>query len=229
MTETFPRIEPLGDSALRVALGESIDLALNRRVQALAGRLSQAAPPGVGEVVSAYASLTVHFDLMRIDYFEVKAWVETLLDGLAEQPQHPARVVEIPVLYGGEHGPDLAFVAQHSGLTESEVVAIHSGGEYPVYMMGFTPGFAYLGGLDARIAAPRLPAPRSSVPAGSVGIAGQQTGVYSLESPGGWRLIGWTPLRLFDPSADPPTLLQAGDVVRFVAVSAQGRVSSRPG
>lgn len=225
MAGYYPRIEPLGDSALRVALGESIDLLLNRQVQALAERLRQGAPAGVGEVVSAYASLTVHFDLMRIDYNQAAGWIEPLLAGLAAAPARPARRdaehpnrVEIPVIYGGEHGPDLAFVAQHSGLSEAEVIAIHSAGEYPVYMMGFTPGFPYLGGLDARIAAPRLPSPRSAVPAGSVGIAGQQTGVYSLQSPGGWRLIGWTPLRLFDPAADPPALLCAGEVVRFVAI-----------
>jgi len=223
MTDHFAHIVPLGDSAVRVALGERIDPALNQQVRALAQRLSQSAPPGVTEAVGAYASLTVHFDLMRLDTSRVTAWIEPLLGGLEQQParqvaEHPPRMVEIPVHYGGEHGPDLAFVAQHAGLTEAEVVAIHSAGAYPVYMMGFTPGFPYLGGLDARIAAPRLPSPRSAVPAGSVGIAGQQTGIYSLPSPGGWRLIGWAPLRLFDPAADPPALLQAGDVVRFVAL-----------
>ncbi len=226
MDNSFPRIQPLGDSAVQVALGETIDLALNRRVQALAFRLeggqgrmpsapadrqsAPARPDGVGEVVPAYASLVVHFDLMRIDYDAVVGWIRAQLEGLDERSLPAPRRVEIPVLYGGAYGPDLDFVARHNGLTPAEVVAIHSAGEYPVYMLGFMPGFPYLGGLDARITAPRLESPRSRVPAGSVGIAGSQTGIYPLDSPGGWRLIGWTPLRLFDPAADPPALLTRG-------------------
>ena len=257
MSDSFPRIQPLGDSAVQVVLRgpqgmlrdpqgvlrEMIDLGLNRRVQALAVRLGQSSarpegvggqgrmpsaptegqgalrPEGGGEAVPAYASLVVHFDLMRIDYQTVSGWIQAQLEGLEERGLPAARVVEIPVIYGGAHGPDLDFVARHNGLTPAEVVAIHSAGEYPVYMLGFTPGFPYLGGLDARIAAPRLETPRSRVPAGSVGIAGSQTGIYSLDSPGGWRLIGWTPLRLFDPAADPPALLNVGDVVKFRVMS----------
>ncbi len=126
------------------------------------------------------------------------------------------RRVEVPVVYGGEFGPDLEFVARHNGLSPEEVIRRHTARDYPVYLVGFTPGFPYLGGLDETIAAPRLSSPRPRVPAGSVGIAGQQTGIYSVDSPGGWRLIGWTPLRLFDPLRHPPALLAPGDVVRFV-------------
>ena len=134
-------------------------------------------------------------------------------------PSRSARVVRVPVCYGGAHGPDLEFVAAHAGLTTDEVVALHSAVAYLVYMLGFTPGFAYLGGMTERIAAPRLDSPRTRIPAGSVGIAGAQTGIYPIESPGGWRLIGRTPLRLFDPRSERPFLLAAGDRARFVPVS----------
>ena len=130
-----------------------------------------------------------------------------------------SRVVEIPVCYGGQYGPDLAFVAQHNGLTEEEVIALHVSGEYYIYMLGFAPGFPYLGGLPERIAAPRHEVPRASVPAGSVGIAGNQTGIYPVSTPGGWQLIGCTPLVLFRPSENPPSLLLPGDTVRFRAIS----------
>jgi KipI family sensor histidine kinase inhibitor len=130
------------------------------------------------------------------------------------------RRVEIPVKYGGEEGPDLGFVAAHNHLSEAEVIRMHASHEYPVYLMGFTPGFPYLGGLDPAIAAPRLSAPRSLVPGGSVGIAGEQTGIYPQDSPGGWRIIGRTRLRLFDLTRDPPFLLAPGDIVVFTPVPA---------
>ena len=128
------------------------------------------------------------------------------------------RVVEVPVVYGGEFGPDLDFVSLHTRLPVEEVIRLHSGGEYPVYMIGFTPGFPYLGGMDGRLASPRLETPRTRIPMGSVGIAGEQTGIYPQESPGGWRIIGRTPLRLFDLQREPPCLLSPGDVVRFVPI-----------
>ena len=131
----------------------------------------------------------------------------------------PGPLVEIPVCYGGDFGPDLAAVARHAGLSEAAVVELHSAAEYLVYMVGFAPGFPYLGGLDARLAMPRRPAPRPLVPAGAVGIAGAQTGIYSLPTPGGWQLIGRTPRRLFDAARTPPSLLQAGSRLRFVPIS----------
>jgi KipI family sensor histidine kinase inhibitor len=127
-------------------------------------------------------------------------------------------VIEVPTVYGGEFGPDLAFVASHSRLSEAEVVQIHSGTDYLVYMMGFSPGFPYLGGMSPRIATPRLKTPRTAIPAGSVGIAQEQTGVYPVESPGGWQLIGRTPARLFDAGRQPPVLVEAGDSIRFVPI-----------
>jgi len=165
--------------------------------------------------VPAYSSLAVIYDPTLIDFGGVKRAVEGVE---ASAESFEGELVEIPVVYGGEYGPDLEFVAKHSGLSVDEVIEIHSKPVYRVYFLGFLPGFAYLGGMDERIAAPRLERPRLKVPSGSVGIAGKQTGIYPIESPGGWRLIGRTPLRLFNPEKEPPTLLQPGDRVKFVPV-----------
>jgi inhibitor of KinA len=224
-------VVPVGDAALLVSFGERIDLEINRRVHALAQRLSQEPLDGFIESVPAYCSLLVHYDPLVVDYPAVLAWVvgnvEPLKPLITDPTDHfptfqtafQPRRVEIPTVYGGEDGPDLEFVAQYHHLTPEEVIRIHSGVDYPVYMLGFTPGFAYLGGLDARIVTPRLDQPRTRIPAGSVGIAGMQTGVYPLDTPGGWRIIGRTSLRLFDPLADPPALLAPGDIVRFIPIS----------
>jgi KipI family sensor histidine kinase inhibitor len=219
MEMSFPTFHPSGDAALLVTFGDRIDLATNRLAHALAARLSQAPLPGLGEAVAGYTTLLVHYDPLALDYEQVQAWVQARVGeasaaGTASSPE--PRRIEVPVIYGGERGPDLEFVARHNGLSPEEVVRRHTARDYPVYLVGFTPGFPYLGGLDETITAPRLPSPRSRVPAGSVGIAGQQTGIYSVDSPGGWRLIGWTPLALFDPGREPPSLLAPGDVVRFV-------------
>lgn len=216
-----PRLLASGDSAVLVVFGDEIDPALNRRVHALAAYLRAAALPGLGEAVPGYATLLVHYDPARLDETQVRARLAQALDVLAAEPAAaaPPRWFEIPVRYGGEAGPDLDFVAQHAGLTPDEVVGVHAGRDYLVYMMGFTPGFAYLGELDARIAVPRLETPRVRVPAGSVGLAGRQTGLYPIDSPGGWRLIGRTDAALFDLGREPPSLLAPGDRVRFVPVA----------
>lgn len=218
-----PRFQPAGDSALLVTFGEQIDLGLNRQAQALARALAEHPLSGLGEAVPGYATLLVHYDPLLLNYQDVIDWLSDLESqrlsaggALAYQP----RRVEIPVVYGGEAGPDLAFVAEHSRLPVDEVIRIHAGRDYPVFMMGFTPGFPYLGGMDPRIAAPRLATPRSRVPGGSVGIAGEQTGVYPVDSPGGWRIIGRTALKLFDPASEEPFRLAPGDLVRFVPVEA---------
>lgn len=211
-------ISPVGDSALLIELGNSIDLALNQRVHALARQLQAAQLPGICAIVPAYANLLVHYDPLLLDYEQVEHWALAMIEQpTAQLGAAVTRCIEIPVHYGGEAGPDLAHVAAHCGLSEAEVIARHSNAIYQVYMMGFTPGFAYLGGLDPTLATPRLATPRVRVPAGAVGIAGNQTGIYPVASPGGWQLIGQTPLHLFDPQADPPTLLAPGDEVRFVA------------
>ncbi len=218
---TWPRFQPAGDGALLVTFGDTIDLAANRQAhalaQAIARSLATTAPPGLGEAVPGYVTLLVHYDPLLLSYETVESYLRQNLS-TGEAPAHAPRRVEVPVVYGGESGPDLAFVAGHNGLSEAEVIRIHSARDYPVFMMGFTPGFPYLGGMDPAIAAPRLSSPRSRVPGGSVGIAGEQTGIYPLDSPGGWRIIGRTALRLFDPDRDPPFLLVPGDVIRFVPV-----------
>jgi KipI family sensor histidine kinase inhibitor len=210
-----PRLAPLGDSALLIVFGDRIDPALNRRALALAKALADL--PGVTDRVPAYASLALHYDPCVWSH---DGLVEAVTPYLADEGGAALedRRLRIPVCYGGEHGPDLDAVARHCGLAPDEVIARHSGGEYLVYFLGFTPGFAYLGGLDPALATPRRGAPRSSVPAGAVGIAGEQTGIYPQASPGGWRLIGRTPLRLFDPLREPPCVLAPGDRLRFVPI-----------
>jgi KipI family sensor histidine kinase inhibitor len=209
---------PAGDAALVVELGDLIDPVINRRVHQLTAVLRRAAVPGVLEVVPSYRSLLVYYDPLRLRLETLRARINEIHDTLGQAPATRARVVEIPTRYGGEYGPDLRDVAAHNGLSPDEVVAIHAGADYLVYMMGFSPGFTYLGGMSARIATPRLGTPRTLIPAGSVGIAQQQTGIYPTASPGGWRLIGRTPIALFDARRDPPTVLEPGDYLRFIPV-----------
>lgn len=206
-----------GEQGLVVEFGDSIDPAVNARVHRLARALAARGLEGVIEAVPTYRSVLVLFDPLVLPRERLASEVGVLLAAPAveEEPGARGNTVELPVLYGGEFGPDLAFVARHNGLSTDEVIAIHSSSAYLVYMLGFTPGFPYLGGMSSRLAAPRLPSPRTKVPSGSVGIAGSQAGVYPLESPGGWRLIGRTPVRLFDLEAERPFLLAPGDVVRF--------------
>lgn len=206
---------PLGDSAIVVRFGECIAPELYDRVRALAEYLDAHPLPGLVEYAPAFATVALFYDPLRWSCSEFCAEVQRIVAGLGGRSPSQPRVIEIPVCYGGEFGPDLAFVAEHNHVTEDEVVSIHAGGEYLTYMIGFAPGFPYLGGMSSRIAAPRRGSPRPRIPAGSVGIAGNQTGVYPIETPGGWQLIGRTPWKLFRPWEDPPSLLRAGDVVRF--------------
>jgi KipI family sensor histidine kinase inhibitor len=220
-----PTFEPLGDQALLLRWGEVANVEVNRRVHALAAKLRAARPPWLVDCVPAYASLAVFFDAASVRGNDptavVRDWLSTLVDGSDTQADAaPSRLVEIPVVYGGEHGPDLDDVAAASGLTAAQVIERHAQVEYLVAMLGFSPGFPYLLGLDPQLAVPRLATPRTRVPAGSVGIGGTQTGVYPNEGPGGWRLVGRTPQLLFDARRDPPALLLPGDRVRFVPVDA---------
>ena len=209
---------PAGDQALVVELGDAISPEINRRVRNLMLAVEKASFPGVLDLVPTYRSLLICYDPMTIAAPELEDSVRQVEVGLNEQALNKPRIVQIPTRYGEEHGPDLEFVAEQAGLTIPEVVSIHSGTDYLVYMMGFTPGFPYLGGLSERLVTPRLDTPRKEIPAGSVGIAEGQTGVYPVASPGGWRLIGRTPLQLFDPDREAPALLNAGDYVRFAPV-----------
>jgi inhibitor of KinA len=213
-------IRPLGDTALEIRLGEGIAPEVNRRVRAACAALERVAVRGVVEWVPSYTAVTVHYQPHVVRYPELCRAVEAAVVA-GENLEVPAgRVVTLPVLYGGEQGPDLKFVADHHGLSVDEVIELHSRPDYLVYMIGFAPGFPYLGGLPERLATPRLEKPRLSVPKGSVGIGGPQTGVYSVDSPGGWRLIGHTPVPLYDPQQERPALLEAGDQVRFRSVGA---------
>lgn len=225
------RVVPLGDRALIIQLGSTIDDATHRRVRAVSARLASSGVPGLIEVVPAFASVAVHYDptrapndmppvgAARSPYARFAAAVQAALANLGEESVPAPRTVEIPVRYGGDDGPDLGVVAAAHGLSADDVVSLHSGATYRVYMLGFAPGFAYLGGLPESLATPRRAEPRTAVPAGSVGIGGSQTGIYPLTTPGGWQIVGRTSLTLFDPRRTPPTLLAIGDIVRFRVVA----------
>jgi inhibitor of KinA len=208
------RVVDASDRALLLVFDDRISIAAHRDVLRLTPLLQSVR--GVTNVHPAYASILIDFDLLRIGRPDVERTAVELFARAAAAPLPEPRTVEIPVAYGGEWGPDLEAVAALTGHTPDEVVALHSSAEYLVYFLGFSPGFPYLGGLPESIAAPRLDTPRRRVPAGSVAIGGRQTGVYPMASPGGWRIIGRTALRLFDPDADPPVLLRMGDHVRFI-------------
>ena len=223
-------ILPLGDSAVAIVLGTRIDASTLRRVNALAAAIRKARGPGIEDVVPAYASVTVFFEPAQLaaggaaPLEAVRRLVESCAAGIADGSAAPAgapREIEVPVCYGGEHGPDLGEVATHCGLGPGDVIERHSGAAYEVYAIGFVPGFPYLGGLPPSLRTPRRVTPRTRVPAGSVGIGGSQTGVYPFATPGGWQIIGRTPLALFAAGRTPPALLRAGDRVRFRAISAE--------
>jgi inhibitor of KinA len=224
-------IMPLGDGALLVEFGTSISPRIHKKVKSLTNYLDKNSFPGMIEYVAAFTSVTVFYDPVTIlqstnEKKENKTAGEIVdrllreIIGKLDGTDHTvSRVVEIPVCYGGEFGPDLEFVARHNKLSPEKVIEIHTGGEYLVYMIGFAPGFPYLGGMSERIATPRRQSPRTSIPAGSVGIAGMQTGAYPISTPGGWQLIGRTPTALFRPQENPPSLLNAGDTVKFYSIS----------
>lgn len=217
---TYPRLVPAGDSAILIELGSEIDPDINSQVFALTDSVEAAEIAAVVELIPTYRSLLVSYDPIVSKYDEMRTRLDSFvneLDAIVEAAGE-SRIVELPVVYGGEDGPDLESVAEHAGLSVQEVIDIHSGVDYRVYMIGFAPGFPYLGGLDQRIATPRLKTPRISVPAGSVGIAESQTGVYPNASPGGWQLIGRTASALFDVTKSSPSLITPGSKVRFVPV-----------
>jgi len=218
------KIFPLSDSSVTIDFGSVIDEVVNTRVAQLFDYCRLNPFIGFTEAVPAYASLTIFYDVIQVRNAYPEAptafalaenYLARALENLNTATSESPKLIEIPVIYDGE---DLAFVAAHNHLTTEEVIEIHTAATYRVYMMGFLPGFAYMGGMDNRIATPRRPTPRTIVPAGSVGIAGQQTGIYPLASPGGWQLIGHTNTPLFNRNSETPTLLKAGDLVKFVRV-----------
>jgi inhibitor of KinA len=209
---------PLGDRAITIQFENIISLEVHEKVLAFIHHLHQLKVKGISEWVPAFNSVTVYYDPKTISYSEMTSVLKAAQEKKSDYRSSKKNLVEIPVCYGGELGPDLDQVARHTNLSTEEVIRIHSSKEYLVYLIGFAPGFPYLGGMDERIATPRHATPRREVKAGSVGIAGHQTGIYSLASPGGWQIIGHSSLSLFDVGREKPSLLQVGDLVRFSPV-----------
>lgn len=212
-------IETYGDRGLRIQLGDSISKETNERIRSLSALLEKETNSGIIEWIPTYTAITIYYDPVQTTYEELRERMIFLYEGLSNRAIPPAEVITIPVCYGGIYGPDIGHVAACNGLTDEEVIKIHSEPDYLIYMMGFAPGFPYLGGMSEKLATPRLASPRTRIPAGSVGIAGSQTGVYPLESPGGWQIIGRTPLNLYNPENDTPILLRAGNYVRFKPIT----------
>jgi KipI family sensor histidine kinase inhibitor len=208
----------MGDRSVLVELGDSIAPEVNRRVQRLMLKVEQADLPGIRELAPGYRSLLVVFDPLAIFPRELMNRLATIAGQDDDSGLPPAKRISVPVFYGGEHGPDLQWVAGHLGISTDDVIRLHTQTIYRVYMIGFTPGYPYMGELPEALAVPRRSTPRTRVPKGSVGIAQRQTGIYPVESPGGWQIIGWTPVELFDPARRRPVLLEMGDRVKFEAV-----------
>ncbi len=227
-----PVFYPLGENALTIEFGSVIDEAISNRVTAFNRLLNQKPFPGMYQTVAAYATLTIFFDPKTVInqknitgttcFEKVRNYLLSIKIGDVQNHAGEAQVITIPVCYGGEYGPDLQYVAEYHQLSPEEAIQLHSAAIYKVYMIGFIPGFTYLGGLDARLETPRKSTPRNSVQPGSVGIAGAQTGIYPLETPGGWQIIGRTPLKMFDAAREQPALLKAGDRVKFEPVDGAG-------
>ncbi len=212
------RILTAGDSSILIEFGKEINPEINGKITSLVQLMKEQHIEGVVDMIPAFCTLLVNYDPRVITYEEIRDRMEKLLKIETRASESRRRVYEIPVCYGGEYGPDIENIAEHAGLSVEEVIRIHSSRDYLIYMLGFLPGFCYLGGLDERIHTPRLANPRIKINAGSVGIGGSQTGIYPLDSPGGWQLMGMTPVKTYDPEREIPILVEAGDYIRFVPV-----------
>ena len=201
-----------------IEFGNEISPEVNRKIAAVVELMREQHIEGVVDVIPAFCSLLVNYDPRVIRYEKMRKRMESLLRVDIKVGEGKRKIFESPVLYGGEYGPDLESIAEHAGLSEGEVIKIHSSQDYLIYMLGFLPGFCYLGGLDERIHTPRLANPRLKIRAGSVGIGGSQTGIYPLDSPGGWQLMGMTPVKTYDPEREVPILVEAGNYIRFMPV-----------
>lgn len=209
-----------GDSALVIEFGNEISVDINKKIRKMMDDIKKENIDGIVELVPTYCSLLINYDVLKIDYNTLVEKLKTFLNNDLETAEgEEVTLVEIPTLYNDEVGPDLSYVAEHNKLSKEEVIKIHTGTDYLVYMLGFMPGFTYLGGMSEKIATPRLESPRLQIYPGSVGIAGKQTGMYPSMSPGGWRIIGRTPLKLYNPDSDTPVYISSGDYVRYVSIS----------
>ncbi|TLS36731.1 5-oxoprolinase subunit PxpB [Pseudalkalibacillus caeni] len=210
----------MGDSAIQLFFKEEPSPLLNRTISSICKGLEGKKITGIIESVPSYKALTVFYEPWNLSYDTLKQQLEEMLDQQESKDKlSPSYVVTIPTLYGNEYGPDIALVANKNNLSIEEVITLHTQKDYLIYMMGFMPGFPYLGGLDKKIATPRHENPKARVEAGSVGIAGDQTGIYPFQSPGGWNIIGRTPLKLFQPDNEQPFLYKPGDYLRFKAIN----------
>jgi KipI family sensor histidine kinase inhibitor len=214
---TQARVVALGDACLAIQFDNVIDPAVNARCVALAESLARLGLRGLRDIIPTYNTVALHVDPMQADRRRLHDEIDKAVSALSDGHDHVPRTIEVPVTYGGADGPDLGAVAAFGRCSEADVVRLHTAPSYRVYMLGFLPGFPYMGAVDSRIAAPRLDIPRVRVAAGSVGIAGFQTGIYPFDTPGGWRIIGRTSTKVFDVARDDPFLLKAGDAVKFVA------------
>lgn len=219
MSTQYPKILPTGDRALTVEFGNEIDESINARLMGFIRTLSEKRIKGIEEFVPSFRSVLIHYNPALLSYEKMTDIVNGAVNEPVKESSHHKRIVKVPVCYDEVYGPDIKDVAEHAGLTVEEVIKIHTSTPYLVYMLGFQPGFPYLGGLDERIHTPRLETPRIRLEAGSVGIGGGQTGLYPMESPGGWRIIGVTPVRCYNPEKEKPIPYKAGDRIQFVSIT----------
>lgn len=212
------RIAAAGDSSILIEFEKEIRPDINQKISATVQLLKAQQTPGVIDIIPAFCSLLINYDPRVISYGEMKKRMEDILKIDVKAGASRKKVYEIPVCYGGKYGPDIETIAENAGLSIEEVIEIHSSCDYLIYMLGFLPGFCYLGGLDERIHTPRLANPRIKINAGSVGIGGSQTGIYPLDSPGGWQLMGMTPVKTYDPNREIPILVEAGSYIHFFPI-----------
>ena len=213
------KIIPTGDSSILLEFNQIISPEINKNITTLVYLVKEQQIEGVMDMIPAFCSLLINYDPRVITYDQLIKRLKPLMKLNINSVSKIKKVFEIPVCYGEIYGPDIEFIVKNSGLSEEEVINIHSSKDYLIYMLGFLPGFSYLGGLDERIHTPRLKNPRLKIPAGSVGIGGGQTGIYPLESPGGWQLLGKTPIKTYDPNRKDPILFESGDYIRFIPIS----------
>lgn len=213
------KYSPAGDQGVVINFGDRISENINQKIYSAVNQINTVGVKGVIEVIPSYTSLLVIYDRHKISYAKLQKKLEILIQNLKTDAEQKTRIHHIPVCYEGKYALDIEDVAKHCGLSTDEIINIHTSTDYLIYMLGFLPGFVYLGGMDERIECPRLTTPRTKIPAGGVGIGGKQTGIYPLESPGGWRIIGQTPIKVYDPERNPSILYSMGEKIRFVRIS----------